>query len=316
MSNHIKTDTYTCASTGEVTGVDTKAVEQLFQEAMTRHQNQQKFASVAQAQLNDSMLRLVQEKESLDLTSKTQHADHPRRRTDPETLRQALSTMSDSPAATAATVRPFSPLDKKGLIVPEDIRLQLFAPPYTASGVGKSNSGNGDVQANADRDGNLYVLEQNAGGSAYARAGIWVQFTPDPSSAFVQVRPLVSYQYEWVDSSSLGYTAHNHGGFGVFVWSSDHKLTPLGGPNGWPPGYSYSVWSDGTGWWDTHSDSGSGYAFVYGHEPPYFPVETSRTYQAYIYCWANCDSSNGFFGHANADAQISAMVRLVVIGER
>jgi len=203
-------------------------------------------------------------------------------------------------------------------VITEERHLQIFGPPYTDQWTSQSTSGNAEVQSlSANKEtGDLGFFMGAADGSAWAGAGIWVQFVPTANTK-AQVRAFVPYSYQYDLDSQVGYTAHNDGGFGVFVLSWD-----MDGTNRFNDlDYRYTAWSDGTGWWDHHSnpsfpDHDFGYAYQYGQEAPYFDVWTNRVYMACLWGFGSSDAGGGFFGNAVSASDLNASVRFVVIGEQ
>ena len=233
--------------------------------------------------------------------------------------RRSERKVHHSPAARASTVRPFNGLDAGGLRVAEDERLQVLAPPYADQWTSKNGDGNSVTNCNADAQTGVFgFLDGAAGGSAACGSGVWAQFIPDPPlPRSVQVRAYTPYNYQWHDNSQFGCTAHNDAGFGIYVLSWD--LT--GDDRRLEQDYRYSIWSDGTGWWDDHhnpswGDPDYGYAYLYGNEAPYFEAQPDRIYCACIWCFGSCDAGSGYFGNAVADADINATAGFVVIGEQ
>jgi hypothetical protein len=126
------------------------------------------------------------------------------------------------------------------------------------------------------------------------------------------VRTWTAYSYQYKLESNWGSTTHGYQGFGIFVRSWDLKgrnpFTDLD--------YRYILWSDGTGWFDHHynlsfPDHDNGFAFLYGHEAPYFPAQTDRVY--YVCLWAFDSTNSGFFGLSNS--LMNAGVVFIGIGE-
>ena len=147
-----------------------------------------------------------------------------------------------------------------------------------------------------------------------------MQFSPSaPLPRFIQVRPYVEFLYQYHNSSNYGYTAHNQGSFGILVNSFDLQ----GNDRRTEQDYRYGepVWSDGTTWWEEHSntswdDSDFGFAYIHGKEAPYFLAQAGRIYLACIWCFGSLDAGAGFFGSASAVGNIRARVGFVVIGQQ
>lgn len=217
--------------------------------------------------------------------------------------------MHHSPEMRALATRPFRTIDAGGVHIAEDSQLQLFFPPFVdqwAAGYGSGDFTFAGPSADA-RTGEFGFWQAAAGGSSvWSGAGVWVQFIPD--RPLIQIRSVAPYHFEWFDHSKDGYTAHNDAGFGIYVLSWNMR----GADMRLEQDYRYSVWSDGTGWWETHSDSGDDTAYVYTHNPPYFEAEPDRIYRACIWCFGSCDAGR----LAVAEGDISAYTDFIVIGEQ
>jgi hypothetical protein len=202
--------------------------------------------------------------------------------------------------------------------VPEDETIACYVPPYADQWTdmeGGSPTPHQQQETWASKgDGKFGFLHTigKEGGSAYSAAAVWVEFVPRRSSGQLQVRAYTPYSFVWHDKSYVA-TAHNDGSFGVYVLSWDTN----GNDRAVEQDYSYSIWSDGTGWYDDHSDSGGGYAFQYGHEAPYFDARSNRIYRAGIWCFGSCDAHGADVLSASyAQAKIEASVPYVVIGQQ
>jgi hypothetical protein len=223
----------------------------------------------------------------------------------------------DAPAAAALTRRPPRVMDDPGSPFKEDSNLQIFGPPYPDQWTAQDQSGNADVQPSADKaTGAFGYFVGSADGAASCGAGIWVQFVPTKDTQ-VQVRAYTPFDYQYDLDSQFGYTAHDTGGFGVFVLS--WNLDGTGRFNDLD--YRYPAWSDGTGWWEHHQnpsapDSDSGYAYQFGTEAPYFGASASRVYLACIWGYGSSDAGGGYFGNAVSASDLNAAAKFVVVGEQ
>jgi hypothetical protein len=229
----------------------------------------------------------------------------------------------DSLAVRASVIRPFNAASADSVRLAEDTKIQFFAPPYVDQWTSPASNGSGFSEPHASHTAGTFSFSQGAGapnngGSAASGAAIWVQFIPDePLPRAVQVRPYTPFDYGWQDHSQYGYTAHNDGGFGIYVLSWDFD----GGDQRLEQDYRYSVWSDGTGWWDNHANPSSpnpdsGYAYYPYNEVPYFEAQPGRVYRAAVWCFGSCDASAGFVGNALVWAGLSATAGFVVVGEQ
>jgi hypothetical protein len=199
-----------------------------------------------------------------------------------------------------------------------DAALQVLVPPYADKWTFTQQSGNAETRADADaQTGRFGFLDGAAGGSAACGAGVWVQFVPDGAlPRCIEVRAYTPYNYQWDDASQMGYTAHNDAGFGIYVLSWDMQ----GNDRKLVQDHRYSVWSDGTGWWEEHNNPSwgnpdYGNAYLYGNEAPYFEAQPGRIYRACVWCFGTCDAGSGYFGNAVSAAEINATAGFVVIGE-
>jgi hypothetical protein len=283
---------------------------------LVRRQRKRERGSAEQRKVLEALLRLAIPDHSQDLPSSA------------SSLEQAISELRSgglspqpelprSPIAQAAALRPYRiPADELNRVpqaIPEDTTLQILAPPYVDKWTSQNFSGNAQGNVAADpQTGDISFWHAAANGSAASGAGVWAQFIPDGGPRLVQVRSYLPYSYLWNDNSQDGYTAHNYAEFGVYVLSWDLR----GNNQRVEQNFSYQVWSNSTGWWDNADDSGYGYAYLYGHEPPYFEASHNRIYRAAIFCSGSIQASGGFFGQALSGGQISGHVGFVVVGEQ
>jgi hypothetical protein len=228
------------------------------------------------------------------------------------------SQLVDSASARALTARPPRVMDGPGFFVTEDTHLQVFGPPYVDQWTSQNQSGNAVVQGlSANKQtGDFGYFIGSADGAAWCGAGVWVQFVPTKTT-LVQVRAYTPYNYQYDLNSQAGYTAHDSGGFGIFVLSWNFDGTGRFNDQN----YKYSAWGDGTGWWDHHGNPSSpdpdfDNAYIFGNEAPYFPVRSDRVYLACIWGFGSSDAGGGYFGNAVSASDLNAAARFVVIGEQ
>lgn len=222
----------------------------------------------------------------------------------------------ESPTALALATKPMT-MDNPLSPLTEDSHLQIFGPPYIDQWTSQNKSGNAQVNVSANKaTGDFGYFIGSADGAASCGTGVWVQFVPTKNTK-AQIRTYTPYNYQYDLDSQFGYTAHDNGGFGIFVlsWNLDgtNRFNDLD--------YRYTAWSDGTGWWDHHSnpsfpDPDFGYAYLYGQEAPYFSVQSDRVYLACIWGFGSSDAGGGYFGNAISASALNASVRFVVIGEQ
>jgi hypothetical protein len=218
------------------------------------------------------------------------------------------------------------------LVVPgEDNNLQVFTPPFADAWTSLLESQpHKQAEVHADKSsgdfGAVYTIEKE-GGSIFCGAGVMVLFMRShPGSppgqgprGWAQVRTYTPFNYRWQDVSYLG-PAHQHGGFGVLVWS-----VPLdGGPSRIDQDHHPTswLWDDGTSWFQSHSnnsfpDYDDDMALIVNDQPPYFPIEPARLYGAWIWCLLEGDAHGEDFTSAGyAQAQIDATTNLIFVAQQ
>jgi len=215
-----------------------------------------------------------------------------------------------------------------GLTMAKDTKIDVFVPPYNDAWTSTDGGRHQQEQVWADKSngrfGFLYTIGQE-GGAVWCGAGVEVLFMrqspgspPGQGSAgLAQVRTYTPYQYVWQDKSYLG-TAHQHAGFGVFVWSAPIN----GGPSRTDLDHEYWTWSDGTSWYEGHGNPslpGRDFdtALQFGNEAPYFPIQPGRIYGGWIWCFADGDAQGAdVTSAAFAQALIDATAKLIVVGQQ
>lgn len=141
------------------------------------------------------------------------------------------------------------------------------------------------------------------GGWMRNAAGVGTWFKPKSTNTYVRVAPFAPYAYHWKDDSSL-QVAHNSGGISVFVQrflGPGQFETVLDSRN--------SLWSDGTGWYETHEDDQSG-IFV---DSNYFWASSNDWYLVWIWCNSAIDfATKTTFGSSRAFNTLTAGLRWLV----
>lgn len=144
-------------------------------------------------------------------------------------------------------------------------RLFFAGPPYDETWTTFQPAGAAGTQARGPsvykQQGSMFIdlIETYVdrpvaeGGWMYAGAGLGLWFKPKAPSTYVRVSGLVDYAYDWADSSSL-QVAHNRAQLCVMV---QHRRGP--GDMETVLDTRDQLWSDGTSWYEDHSDSGGGY---------------------------------------------------------
>jgi hypothetical protein len=123
--------------------------------------------------------------------------------------------------------------------------------------------------------------------SVWAGSGVAVWFMPVADNTWVRVAADSPGYSNWNDNS-WGYTAHNHAILGVLVESWDFN----GGSYRVDVDRRIQLWSDGTGWWEEHSDS----PVTWWPNDTYFQAYI-RWYKIWTWIEAWCDAEGrGVFG--------------------
>ena len=134
-----------------------------------------------------------------------------------------------------------------------------------------------------------------------AAVGTW--FKPKANSTYVRVAPFASYNYQWKDESSL-QAAHNSGDIGVFIqrYLGPGRFEKV--LDNRPP-----LWSDGTGWYETHEDDQSG-NFV---DSNYFWASSNDWYLVWVWSNSAIDfATKTTFGSSRAFNTLRANLRWLV----
>lgn len=128
----------------------------------------------------------------------------------------------------------------------------VFVPPYWNIWTSTSSV---DASANANSgNGTFGGSAAGFGQTNYAYAGLAAAYFPISDSPMGHFRPYVRYNYKWLDSS-VWSTAHSDG----YMHAAVYDFNSSGNIVQWPPAeQSVTLWQDGTGWLDTHSDSNDG----------------------------------------------------------
>jgi hypothetical protein len=249
----------------------------------------------------------------------------------PERLRGPLSRETALGLLSGSGIRDVGadPRFPMTMTMAKDTHVQVFVAPYqdawsTSDGGGLSHQQQRVwADKNSGEFGFLYTIGKE-GGFVSSGAGVEVLFMRQQpgsppgmgSPGMVQVRTYTTYDYLWRDVSYLG-TAHQHAGFGVFVWSVD-----IGG--GAPKidlDWERWSWQDSTSWFDndpnpSFPDVDYGTALQYDDMAPYFPIQPRRMYGAWIWCFENGDAHGADAASAAfAQAKIEATAKFVVVGQ-
>ena len=129
------------------------------------------------------------------------------------------------------------------------------------------------------------------GGWMRAGAGVGIWFKPKAKNTYVRVSPLVDYDYWWRNDSNL-QVARNFGELGTRVLR--HR-----GPDDFEIliDRRERLWSDGTGWFETHEGSDAG--FWVNHD--YFWGSSNDWYLIWVWCNGGIDfATKTTFGSSTA----------------
>jgi hypothetical protein len=192
--------------------------------------------------------------------------------------------------------------------------LEFLFPPYYDGWTWKATGSSGGETAQADSSGGTMSVSVGDGGSFDAAAALVIAFQPSfYANPVVRISPLVQYTDKWLDFSFNGYTAHNDGYLRISVSSTDLQGRDLQDEQQ----REMQLWSDGTGWTESHGSNGDG-TEVSG---TLFPADSTfvitasdeRRYLITISCETSCDDSSGLFGGSLAYAQLAVRVPWVTI---
>ena len=182
--------------------------------------------------------------------------------------------------------------------------IHVVAPPYGFVVMSKlEDAPSGVTQTpSADADaGTFGVTADSSQGSADVLAGVGFFFHPATAESGASVRPYARCSYNWSDMSNF-LTAHNDGYFGTSVYTFHADGTLAKYP---PDERSLQLWSDGTGWLDSHSDAGDN-VWPGLLEVP-FALTPGHFFVIVVWCECALDGaeSGAFVGWAQAGFQTS-----------
>lgn len=120
--------------------------------------------------------------------------------------------------------------------------------------------------------------------SGSAAAGVGIYFQPVSRNSYVRFSPAIRYTYSWRDRSQGGFTAHSSGSLAIRVLSYDLN----GGGMRIEQDPRYPIWNDGTGWWDTHSDTNQDWGF-FPTQQVYFQATSDRQYVIWVWGYTSAD---------------------------
>ncbi len=126
--------------------------------------------------------------------------------------------------------------------------------------------------------------------SVGAAAGVGIYFRPVSRDAFVRFSPAIRYTYSWRDRSQGGFTAHTGGYLAIRVISYDSN----GRDMRIEQDPRYQLWSDGTGWWETHGDTNQDWPF-FPSQQVYFQATSDRQYVLWVWGYTTADEHGDDF---------------------
>lgn len=178
--------------------------------------------------------------------------------------------------------------------------ITLKAPPYDQPFTWSQGTP-ATVQAD-EQAGTFSLAVSGGGGSTAASAGIGVWFQSLVDNPSTRVAAYTQYDYNWFDSSTGGYVAHNDVSNRLWVWGDAEQDWVVRQPE-------TPSWSDGTGWYEEHSDTNDGTV----SNQAFFPASPHSWYMAWLWAAASVDdSTGGLFGFSWAQAQLSVSVPFLV----
>jgi hypothetical protein len=140
----------------------------------------------------------------------------------------------------------------------------------------------------ADRNDGTMKLQVDSGGTpgdtnqTWNGAGVGIRFRPQRGVDVMRVAGYLPYNFRWHDDSTL-QVAHNHGEVGILIREIGGK-TVLN--------HREPLWSDGTSWYQEHSDEQDG---VF-NSSSYVFVTPEREVEIWFWCNSSID-----FHHETSD---------------
>jgi len=125
-------------------------------------------------------------------------------------------------------------------------------------------------------DGQIY----GSGGNGFASAGVGV-YLEAPVDVKVWLHPYGYCNYNWVDASTWGYTAHNDGGVAVTVTPSDNPTAPI-------LDLRFPLWSDGSAW-TVNRGFGTAIPGALTEGKLDFYMNAGAFYLVTVWCWISAD---------------------------
>ena len=188
--------------------------------------------------------------------------------------------------------------------------LQVFAPPY--DGIWTQSSPNptaGHPAADAIQ-GTFSAWAYPKGLSVFGGAGVGIGFRAVSDLPMAHVRPLFRYNFDWSNSSGFE-TAHSR----ALLKIRAIQFGPSGQQTKFPPDeVAHLLWSDGTSWFERHSDSGED---VWpGTIQLDFRLVAGQFYAIWMYCQLFADAAGvNAVSFSSAFASLHVRVPFLVVEE-
>ncbi len=179
--------------------------------------------------------------------------------------------------------------------------LTVKAPPYDEDWTW--NKGTPATMTANKNNGTFSFSIRGGGGNTAAAAGVGVWFWSTANHPGTRFSALVDFGFNWFDSSTGGYVAHNSADVRMYVWG-DKERAWVDEQGGFDP-----RWSDGTGWYEDHHDADEGRLA----ERTFFPTTANSWYLAWVWASGSVhDSSGSVWGFSFACANMNISVPFVV----
>jgi hypothetical protein len=186
--------------------------------------------------------------------------------------------------------------------------LNILTPPYWNILTSPSSK---DAGANANSgDGTFGGSAIGDGTTNTAYAGIAAAYFPISDSRIGHFRFDLHFSYSWFDISCF-FTAHSS----AYLHATICEFNPSGNLVQNPPIQNdITLWQDGTGWQDNHSDSDDA-AVLPSIDIP-FPLTLGNAYALWLWCEVSADDAGGnLLGFSFAQDNLQCWCPLMVVEE-
>jgi hypothetical protein len=184
------------------------------------------------------------------------------------------------------------------LSMPVNLSTTTFNPPYNFDWT--TGGGDANVNASANKNGQLSCSVSAGNQNGYASAGVAVIFRPS-RSGFITFVPIVGYNFNWLDLANF-IDASSSAFFGVYVqeYNLQGEYIGVNSDN------RQSLWNDTAGWLNEDSDSGNGVLINYS-----VPVEVDSELIYVFWTWFSTSANNGWncFSESNISSAFVASMR-------